>query len=282
MAFPRRRVECQDGAVVVTLASFLAENARPFYERVAGYVAGRLGEPATLLAGVDWETRHRMLDEGRIELAFICGLPYSQKFDRPDRAVELLCAPVMAASRYGGHPVYFTDVIVRRESPFRSFADLRGRSWAYNDPGSHSGYNLPRQHLLTLGETSGYFSRTVASGSHQRSIRMVLDGGVDASGIDSAVLELEEKLQPDLGSGLRVVESIGPCPIPPVVVSSRVTDDLRARLRELFLTMHGDPEGRAILTEGLLARFVPVRDADYDPIREMVRRAEAAGFLTLR
>jgi hypothetical protein len=31
-----------------------------------------------------------------------------------------------------------------------------------------------------------------------------------------------------------------------------------------------------------MAGFVPVEDADYDPIRAMVRRAEAAGFLTLR
>jgi phosphonate transport system substrate-binding protein len=267
---------------VLTLASFLADNARPIYERLAGYLATRLGRPAALLAGVDWQTRHRMLDEGRIEVAFICGLPYSQKFDRPDRPVELLCAPVMAAPRYAGRPVYFTDAIVRHESPFRSFADLRGMSWAYNDAGSHSGYNLPRHHLLALGETSGYFGRTVASGSHQRSIRMVLDGEVDASGIDSTVLELEARRDPSLAPRLRVVESIGPSPIPPVVVSRRLADATKARLREVFLAMHEDPEGQAVLADGLMARFVSVRDQDYDPIRAMVRRAEAAGFPTLR
>jgi hypothetical protein len=31
-----------------------------------------------------------------------------------------------------------------------------------------------------------------------------------------------------------------------------------------------------------MARFVPVEDADYEPIRAMARRAETAGFLTLR
>ena len=48
-----------------------------------------------------------------------------------------------------------------------------------------------RHHLLALGETQGYFSRVVASGAHQRSIQMVLDGAIDASGIDSTVLETE-------------------------------------------------------------------------------------------
>jgi ABC-type phosphate/phosphonate transport system substrate-binding protein len=46
--------------------------------------------------------------------------------------------------------------------------------------------------------------------------------------------------------------------------------------------MSADASGRAVLAEGRMAAFVPVRDADYDPIREMARRAEAAGFLTLR
>jgi hypothetical protein len=46
--------------------------------------------------------------------------------------------------------------------------------------------------------------------------------------------------------------------------------------------MTADPAGRAVLAAGRVATFVTVRDADYDPIREMARRAEAAGFLTLR
>jgi phosphonate transport system substrate-binding protein len=267
---------------MLTLASFLSENARPTYEGIAAYLTRRLGEPAALLGAVAWDERLRMLDAGRIDIAFMCGLPYSQRRDQPDPPVELLCAPVMAAPRYGGRPIYYTDVIVRRDSPVRTFADLRGRVYAYNDPGSHSGYNLPRHHLLTLGETSGYFGRVVASGSHLSSIRLVLEGAVDASGIDSQVLELEGQSRPELREALRVVESIGPSPIPPVVVSTRLPALLRGRLRELLLGMHEDPEGQAILAAGLLRRFVPVEDRDYDPIREMVRRVEAACFLELR
>ncbi len=266
---------------MLVLASYLAENARPIYERIAAYVGRRLEEPAELTAAV-WEKRWRLLEEDRVDVAFMCGLPYSQRHDRPDRPVELLCAPVMAHPRYGGRSVYFTDVVVRRDSAARAFADLRGKSWAYNETASNSGYVMPRDHLLRLGETTGFFGRTEPSGAHQKSIQMVLDGRVDASGIDSTVLELEMKHRRELAEALRVVESIGPCAIPPVVVTARRPAAVKGRLREVFLTMHEDPEGRAILADGLLARFVPARDSDYDPIREMLRRAEAAGFLTLR
>src|SRR5262249_19331594 len=140
----------------IALASYLAENARPTYERIAAHVGRRLGRRAQLVAGASWDERLQMLDDGRVHLGFICGWPYSQRFDRPDRPIELLCAPVMAAPRYAGLPVYFTDVIVRADSGLTSFADLRGRSYAYNGAESHSGYNVPRDHLLALGETAGY------------------------------------------------------------------------------------------------------------------------------
>jgi phosphonate transport system substrate-binding protein len=266
---------------MLTVASFLAENARPVYEQIGEGLGRRVGEPAAFCRDA-WDERHRRLDAGEIQVAFICGLPYSEKVDRPERPVELLAAPVMAGPRYGGRPVYFTDVVVRPDSPARSFADLRGKTWAYNDDGSNSGYVVPRDHLLRLGETRGYFARVVASGSHQKSIEMVLAGEVDASGIDSTVLELECARRPGLADSLRVVEAIGPCPIPPVIVFRRLADQTKRRLREALLAMHHEPEGRAILAEGLIARFVRVQDTDYDPIREMVRRAAAGGFLLLR
>ena len=40
--------------------------------------------------------------------------------------------------------------------------------------------------------------------------------------------------------------------------------------------MHEDAEGRAMLADGYIARFVRVQDADYNPIRAMVARAVTA------
>jgi ABC-type phosphate/phosphonate transport system substrate-binding protein len=31
-----------------------------------------------------------------------------------------------------------------QDSPYRTFADLQGCRWAYNEPNSHSGYNITR------------------------------------------------------------------------------------------------------------------------------------------
>jgi ABC-type phosphate/phosphonate transport system substrate-binding protein len=266
---------------VLRLVSLLAENARPLYEQIAQYLARHLGTPAELLTGPLPERRRR-LDAGDADVAFICGWPYALRHDRPDPQIELLCAPVMTAPRYRGRPVYFTDVIVRRGHPARDFGDLRGAVWSFNDPGSHSGYNVMRHHLLQLGETRGYFGRVVDAGTHQSSIQMVLDGAIDASGIDSTVLETEMARRPEIRAALRTIVTLGPSPIPPVVVARHVEPSLKARLRDLFLGMAADHAGRVVLAAGRVAAFVPVEDRDYDPIRAMARQAETAGFLTLR
>ena len=52
---------------------------------------------------------------------------------------------------------------------------IRDRSWAYNEPGSQSGYHVTRFHLARLGETGRYFGRTAVSYTHLRAHETVLD-----------------------------------------------------------------------------------------------------------
>jgi phosphonate transport system substrate-binding protein len=259
----------------MNLVSLMAANADPLYRALSAWLARRIETAIEVIDDVPWQERERMLDRGEAQVGFICGLPYALKVDRPDPLVELLAAPVMRGARYQDRPVYFSDVVVRDDSAFRYFADLRGACWAYNESGSQSGYNLVRCHLARLGEPTGYFGRVVEAGAHQRSLRMVLDGVVDASAIDSIVLEQELRQHPELAPRLRIVETLGPSPIPPAVASTPLPAALRQALREALIGMHEDREGGKILAAAGIARFVPVVDADYDEIRRMAGEAQA-------
>jgi phosphonate transport system substrate-binding protein len=258
------------------IASLQAENADFTVAAIVGYLAQRLGTLAEFVAEIAWQERESQLDVGQIQVAWICGWPYVQKVDRPEPGIELLAAPVMQGARYQDRPVYFSDVVVRRESGFNTFADLRGASWAYNEPGSHSGYNVVRYHLATLGEVSGYFGQVVESGAHQVSLQMILEGRIDASAIDSTVLEEEFRRDPGVRSRIKIVGTLGPSPIPPWVMRKELPPDLRSGVRDLLLGMHQDPEGRMVLAQGHMTRFAHVKDSDYDPIRHMARLAESA------
>jgi phosphonate transport system substrate-binding protein len=260
--------------------TYLASNvaAVALYELVTEEVGRRLRLPTELVV----ETSYERCEKDMNEVCFVCSLPYVT-FER--RGLDLavpVAAPVLTGARYGNRPIYFSDVIVHRDSPFRSFLDLRGRSWAYNEPLSHSGYGITRYHLVRLGETSGFFGKVVEAGFHQEAIRMVARREVDGSAIDSQVLAVELRDNPDLAEQVRVVEALGPSPIQPVAVSRRVPGDMREAIRDVLVTMAEDSTVRQRLALGLVERFVAVDAASYDDIRMMVDACEDAGFLELR
>jgi phosphonate transport system substrate-binding protein len=188
------------------IGTYLAPNILPVYELVTDEITRRLGMPAELVVETDYESCKR--DEN--DVCFVCSLPYVM-FERQGIAPsEPVAAPVLHGERYAGAPVYFSDVIVHRDSPFRSFEDLRGRSWSYNEPLSHSGYGITRYHLLRMGETSGFFGEVVEAGFHEESIRMVANAEVDASAIDSQVLAVAMRDDADVRRSLRVIDTLVP------------------------------------------------------------------------
>lgn len=253
----------------LTVVSLMAAPTRPAHRAVVALLGERTGLPARFVDGPDWEAQLRMLDAGEANAAFICGLPYTLRA----HALEALAAPVQAGGRYGGEPVYFSDVLVRVDSPFRAFADLRGARWVSNEPGSLSGHAVMLAHLAAIGAPAGFFGNAGVSGSHLASLRMLVAGEADAAAIDSTVLELAQRDDPALGGRLRAVAALGPNPAPPFVAARALPVELRGRLRAALAALHEDEAGRAALGLAAIARMAPVTDADYDPIRGLAARA---------
>ena len=247
----------------------------PVYASVAARVAAALGTSAELTEA----TSPAQLVDGPVDVAFLCGLPYAQLSRQHPPPLRLLAAPVLSEARYGGRPIYFSDVVVRRDSPVGSFDDLRGRSWAHSREDSFSGCLLTRYHLLQLGESEAFFGRVAYSGRHQKSIRQVLAGAVDASAIDSHVLGVERLHNPELDRQLRVIAVFGPSAIPPVVASARLPRPIRERIRAALCALAADPASRQTLAAGLIDRFVPINDRAYDDLRQKLAAVEAARSL---
>jgi phosphonate transport system substrate-binding protein len=257
-------------------ATFLAPDLYPVYQFISRYVGQRLGVAIEVTAAASYD------ELGDADVGFVCGLAYVELCG-PTRAPLLpVAAPVLAGTRYQGRPIYFSDVIVRRGSRFRCFDDLQGASWCFNEPLSHSGYGITRYRLVVLGRTDGFFGRVVEAGFHRRSISLVRRGAVDASAVDSHVLSLALRRDPALVEEVRIIDSLGPSTIQPVVVAQWLPADLRAAIRQTLLDLADDPPARPWLDRGLIERFVAVDDGSYDDVRRMRTACAEAGFLTLR
>ena len=198
-----------------------------------------------------------MLDQAQAQVGFICGAAIHTARRLARSAGR---AGHARAARYGDRPIYFSDIVVRHDSPFESFCDLRGATWAYNEPDSWSGCVALRAHIAAHGAT-----RATAGGSSSwarmcASLRMIVEGAIDAAAIDSTVLELDTGAPAgSWPSQIRVVESIGPNPIPPAVVRREVPDAIKQQLRNALLQMHEDRRRRRrSWRTGMVARFSPI------------------------
>ena len=203
------------------LVSYLAPNMFGFYEAVAAYLSRVFNLETQLIQSQYDPLEDPMLLQDKLDIAFICGLPFA-RHQQVANQLQAVVAPVMQASRYQNCAVYFSDIIVNANSNFNSFADLKGKKFCYNDPGSNSGYNLVRQRLIKSNYPHNFFGQVMQSGSHQNSMRWVVEGVAECAAIDSTVLEQELRDFPQLSDHLRVIEAIGPCAMPPVVGARRL------------------------------------------------------------
>jgi phosphonate transport system substrate-binding protein len=83
---------------------------------------------------------------------------------------------VHAAAVRFGWPVYWAQYLVRRDSDIYTFGDLEGRSWAYVDATSTSGFIVPSVELQAAGITVG---ERVEAGGHNQAALAVYNGEAD-------------------------------------------------------------------------------------------------------
>ena len=188
------------------------------------------------------------------DVVFMCGLPTGQKIDW----YEPLVATVLAQERYGGRPIYFSDLVVRSGTP-----GPPNGSWriAYNENRSFSGWVAPRWGLGVLGLEPGSMN-WVATGSHLGSLEAVKKGEAEAAGIDSMVLDLVAgEIAPAVG--LKTIESFGPWPAPPISTAIDIDRAVRAQLFDSLTSMHEDPAGAHLLATWGVERLAAVDAAEY-------------------
>ena len=254
----------------IRLVTYLAPSIpRTLFEALADHVQRTLGCRRVALRV---ETRASGPPKGgecssfaeEADVAFMCAPSFVWLRELRPPPVELLgVLPVFDDKRNLGRPVYFCDVVVRNGAAIRAFSELEGGSWAYNDACSLSGYYSLLNKLAESGADENFFDNIFCSGSHLNSIEAIVRGEADAAAIDSNVLRIRLREAPALRERLRVIESWGPYPIQPIVVSSAVHPDLKERLRIAFFATEEDQHTRRTLKRFGLSHFVAVGPGDY-------------------
>ena len=247
-------------------ANFLSFNVNPTYAAIAEEVGRQLNIETSFEEG---QTFSQFRDD-ELAVGFVCGLPYRKMGFAEAPPFNLLVSPVLHEERAKGKPVYFSDIVVHVDSPSKTFQDLKGASFGFNERTSYSGYRAMQWYLKELGLDWSFLGEQIESGAHLNSIAMVANGEVDCAAIDGHSLLMERLVKPELCNQLRVIDEIGPSPIPPVVCGSYLPQSMQDDMREVFLHLHEKEEMQMALMAGGIERFVATEPEWYEPLAERV------------
>lgn len=210
-------------------------------------------------------------------LAFMCGYPFARA-EPPPQAVS---APVPRDPRCAGRAMYWTDLVVRADGPFRNLADTFGGRVGWTVEHSQSGFNALRHHLLAHrgGRDAPLYRESVGPlVTPRRVIDAVLSGAIDVGPLDSYFHDLLRRFESETASRLRAVESTRPTPMPLLVASPAVGAGAVGRLRQALLASPQDRAAAEILAHLRLAGFVVPRPESYRLLLDQAAEAEARDY----
>jgi phosphonate transport system substrate-binding protein len=253
---------------IAVAAMISPEETLSVYQELMDYIAAKLGRPVETKQRRTYQEVNDMLGAGKLDAAILCSGPYVHAKRR--YGVELLAVPVI-----NGSPTYRSYIIVPQSSTAASLEELYRKRFAFTDPLSTSGYLYPVYLLTSQGRQSAtFFAKTLFTYSHDNSIEAVAEGVVDGAAVDSLIYDYLQNTNPALVARTRIIHRSPPFGAQPVTVPRNLDRATKRALRDLFLGMDQDPEGKRILKQLGVDRFIPGEDRMYDSIRKMLQVVE--------
>jgi len=247
-------------------------NARQQGERVSAWLRKRFDREVRPVVVSDYQALVEAISEGEVDFAWMPPISFVHGADRGVGIVAL-------AQRYG-RPTYESGIFVRADSAILSLADLRGKSIAYVDRDSSSGYLFAADLIgRELGKPDEVLKEQHFQGSHKAVCDAVARRWVDA-GVTYFVRDNNDRVVHsgwlDLGSPdapMRLLAATAQIPCDLIAHRPGLATGVIERLAKALIEVDDDAEGREILkdifhTTGMMRAEL----RNYDPVREAMQR----------
>ena len=247
------------------------------WESLLAHIARDAGITMTYESYPAPQPLERLWARADLGAVLMCGFPVALKL----APVVPIAAPIPAVAWANGAAVYRTNLIVRRDAPFRTLEDTFGKRAGYTVAHSQSGFNAFRHLLLKF--RSAIRPRLYASMkgdlvTARAILNAVVAGEIDIGPLDAYWHLLLERHAPELTVGVRVLATTELTPMPAFVAAAAATPAMIDALRSAFLGAARQPWFDQMRAPLQLAGFDAVGSADYAPYLEWDAQARAAGY----
>ena len=237
------------------------------YNIYIAYAEKKLGVKIKLFQASDYAGVGQALIAGHLQMARIGGAGYASAWLDCNGCIE----PSVTTEGLDGTTGYLSILTVRTDSPYQSLQDLKGKSIAFADPNSTSGYIVPMVMLTKSGiDPDKFFGKTSFSGGHEQSVIALLKGTYDAVYTWTAKNDSFGNLRMMMDKGLlkrdqvRVIGTSDPIRNPLLAVRKELPAQMKKDIAQMYFDMA--TENKAVLraaAQGDVKRYVAVTHEDY-------------------
>ena len=234
---------------------------------IAPWLSKQVGVPVRGFVTSDHAAAVEALRNGDADVSFMGALPYVL-------ANREIGATVLLAEVYRGAPVYTGRIFVRRDSGIEKLDSLRGKSIAFADPISESGYMYPVEIFAEAGlvkrgqDLKAFFGKVYFAGGYQQAIQAMAAGLVDAAGVSQYADLL---LPPEQQTAIKWIAESKSIPSHTVISRKDLDPALQAKFVAAMMKLN-EPAHRALLKHVYGPDGYVVADPKaYDGVMELAR-----------
>ncbi len=246
--------------------SFNAKALVDYLEKETGYYY-RTAVPASFIAVVE------AFGTGKVDIAAINTFSYLMANAKYGAEAKLRIVRDNNQTSYKG------QFITRYDSGIDSLQDINGRSFAYVDPSSTSGYILPKAMLNRLHIKP---SETVFAMRHDNVVTMVYQGQVAAGATYYAppdpktgeILDARmrvEKQFPDVAKKIKIIGFTEDIPNDPWVFRKDMNKGMENKIIDALIRfVHTDAGRKAMYDIYDIVGLIKTKDSDYNKLRKLL------------
>ena len=255
-----------------------AQDRMNSYSCLAEKTTDLLGVETKVFAPADYDGVIQGLLGGTIDMAWLGASAYAKTFLSDPEAVEPVLVKVNVDGSYAYHSIGFT----RKDTGITSLADMQGKTFAFGDPNSTSGYLIPSIEIPAEGYTmvpGEYFGDIKFSGGHEQTIVGVANGDFDAGvtwadglgewedgynsgalrkAVDAGLVDMNEIVQ---------IWQSKPIPEGPIVLRKALPENVKVQMTGLMASLASmDPDCAYGVLSGEAKGMAPISHAAYESI----------------
>jgi len=241
------------GSVAMDIPAVMHRRLKP----LTLYLSDKLGRPVSLKLSPNMGAAIKEVADKNVDLAYLTPVAYLKAHAAGN-------AKIVAKTVTKGKASFQLMIVVKKDSPYKTVADLKGKTFAFGDKKAL----LQRATVVGSGINMEDFSRYEFIGHYDNIARAVFNGDFDAGILkDTMAFQWQDK-------GLRILAESPALPPYNITASGDIDNDTLAKLKEAFLSLnHNNPKHLKIIkaVDKKYDGFAATNDAEYDVVRKLIK-----------